>query len=141
MYQFPGRFMLFVENIEPRDCPVAFGLDTSSPNGNSYFYDFCELTWYPESAGTENSRLGDRMIRVSGFNLEAPVITIKSSGNDVILNWASTGAPYYKVYSSTNPNGPFSTFVGSTAGTSYTHVGIVTSVPNNFYIVVSSQNP
>lgn len=136
-----GPFYVVVENTEPRDCPVAFGLDTSSPNGNSYFYDFCDLAWYPESAGTENSRPGDRMIRVSGFNLEAPVITIKSSGNDIILNWASTGAPYYKVYSSTNPNGPFSTLVGSTSSTSYTHVGIVTTVPNNFYIVVSSQAP
>lgn len=136
-----GPFYVVVENVEPRDCSVAFGLDTSSPDGNSYFYDFCDLAWYPESAGTENSRLGDRMIRVSGFNLEAPLITIKSSGNDVILYWASTGAPYYKVYSSTNPNGPFNTFVGSTSGTTYTHVGVVTTVPNNFYIVVSSQTP
>ncbi|MBK6767118.1 MAG: hypothetical protein IPG71_12715 [bacterium] len=136
-----GPFYLVVENTEPRDCPVAFGLDTSSPNGNSYFYDYCDLAWYPESAVHENARPGDRMIRISGFNLEAPIITIKSSGNDVVLNWASTGAPYYKVYSSTNPNGPFSTFVGSTSSTSYTHVGIVTTVPNNFYIVVSSQIP
>lgn len=136
-----GPFYLVVENPEPRDCPVAFGLDTNSPDGNSYFYDFCDLAWYAESAVHDNARQGDRMIRVSGFNLEAPIITIKSSGNDVVLNWASTGAPYYKVYSSTNPSGPFNTFVGSTTSTSYTHVGIVNTVPNNFYIVVSSQVP
>lgn len=136
-----STFYVSVKNVEPRDCPVAFGLDSNSPSGNSYYYDACDLTWHSESSGLENARNGNRMIRVSGFNFDPPQITIQSSGNDVILRWASTGAPYYRVYSSTNPSGPFNTFVGSTAALSYTHTGIVGAQPQNFYIVVSSATP
>ncbi|MBK8130602.1 MAG: hypothetical protein IPK53_17455 [bacterium] len=136
-----GPFYVSVENVEPRDCPAAFGLDTSSPNGNSYYYDACDLAWYAESSGLPNARSGDRMIRVSGFNYQAPIITIQPSGLDVILRWASTGAPYYKVYSSTATGGPFNTFIGSTSGLSYTHTGVVGTTPQNYYIVVSSATP
>ncbi len=136
-----AAFYISVKNTEPRDCAVAFGLDTSSPNGNSYFYDACDLAWYAESSGVENARNGDRMIRMSGFNFDPPVITIAPSGNDVILRWATTGAPYYKVYSSTNPVGPYNTFVGSTSSLSFTHTGIVNTQTQNFYIVVSSATP
>lgn len=136
-----SQFYVSVKNTEPRDCAVAFGLDTSSPSGNSFYYDACDLTWHAESSGLENARNGDRMIRVSGFNFEPPQITIQSSGNDVILRWNTTGAPFYRVYSSTNSAGPFDTFVGSTAGLSYTHTGIVGTQQQNFYIVVSSATP
>ncbi len=136
-----GPFYLVLENLEPRDCPVAFALDTQAPAGNSYFYDECDESWYNESSATENARLGNRMIRVSGFNFEAPVITIQSSGSDIVLRWTSTGAPYYKIFSATNSNGPYDTFVASTSGTSYTHTGIVPTAAQNFYIVVSSSTP
>jgi len=136
-----GPFYVSIENTEPRDCPVALGLDTSAPNGNSYYYDACDAVWYAESSGETNARNGDRMIRVSGFNFQAPIITIYPSGLDVIIRWTSTGAPYYKVYSSTSTGGPYNTLVGSTSGLSFTHTGVVGTTPQNFYIVVSSATP
>ena len=136
-----GPFYVSVKNIEPRDCPVAFALDTDSPTGNSYFYDACDDTWYAESAATDNARNGNRMIRVSGFNFDAPTITIISSGSDVVLNWTSTGAPFYRIFSSTNVNGPYDTLVGSTSNTTFTHVGVANTLLQNFYIVVSSATP
>jgi hypothetical protein len=136
-----GPFYVSVKNIEPRECAVAFALDTNTPSGDSYYYDACDEVWYPESAATENARNGNRMIRVSGGSLDAPTITIISSASDVILRWATTGAPYYKIYSSTNVNGPYATLVGTTTNTTFTHVGIANSQLQNFYIVVSSATP
>lgn len=136
-----GPFYVSLKNIEPRDCAVAIGLDMNTPSGNSYFYDACDFAWYPEDAIHDNARDGNRMIRISGGTLEAPIVTIQSSGDDVILRWGSTGAPYYKVYSSTTTDGPFVTLVGTTADTTLTHTGIVPLELKNFYIVVSSATP
>ncbi|MCB9366644.1 MAG: hypothetical protein H6506_00400 [Calditrichaeota bacterium] len=136
-----GPFYVVVENLEPRDCPLAFGLDTSTPSGNSFFYDECDAAWYPETAAVENARAGNRMIRVSGFNFVAPTVTIQSSGNNVVLRWESTGAPFYRVYASASPEGPYDTFVGSTSSTSYTHTNIIATETKYFYVVVSSSTP
>lgn len=52
------------------------------------------------------------------------------------FDWASTGAPFYRVYSATTPAGPFSTFVGQTATT---NLSIVPPVgQRQFYVVVST---
>ncbi|MCC6475972.1 hypothetical protein IT157_02865 [bacterium] len=134
-------FYVSVENVEPRECPVAFGLDTGTNSGNSYYYDWCEGAWFSENHVAENSRPGNRMIRISGYSLQAPDIVVRRSGNDIRLNWSDTNAPYYKVYSATTAAGPFSTFEGSTADTFFTDTGVVPVDLQRFYEVQSSATP
>jgi hypothetical protein len=139
-----SAFYLSVMNTEPRDYPESFGTDTSSTRAHtSYFYDACDQQWYSEDAVLTNARPGNRMIRASGFSLVPPQIVIRRVGvtNDVTISWNSVGAPYYKVYRDTDPNGTFATFVGSTSGTSLTDTGTIGSNLKMFYRVVSSDSP
>ena len=114
--------------------------ESSAYSGNSFVYDPCDLLWYNENDVDESCRLGNRLIRASGFPLTAPVVVIHRVGDDIQLNWASTGAPYYQVYSSTNPAGPFSTFEGSTATNSFLDVAPLATLAK-FYIVKASTTP
>ncbi len=56
--------------------------------------------------------------------------------NQLSFNWTGSGAPEYRLYSGTSPDGPFDTLVGSTAATQ-----LVTPFPGTtklFYVVVAS---
>lgn len=121
----------------------AFGRDDNLPNaGNSYFYDGCELEWYSENDPVPNAFGGNRMIRILGSALEAPMdVVIFPDGVDIKLAWTGTGAPYYRVYSSSVSEGPFDTFVGSTADTSYTHTNVLNNFEVMFYEIRASSEP
>ncbi len=71
--------------------------------------------------------------------LTPPNVVVQRIGNDIRLNWTNTNAPAYKVYSSTNPDGPFTTLEESTADTLFVDADITELV--KFYIVVSSSTP
>ena len=114
--------------------------ESAAYSGNSFVYDPCDLLWYNENDVDESCRLGNRLIRASGFPLTAPVVVIHRVGDDIQLNWASTGAPYYQVYSSTNPSGPFSTFEGSTATNSFLDLAPLATLAK-FYVVQASTSP
>ncbi|MCB9357958.1 MAG: matrixin family metalloprotease [Calditrichaeota bacterium] len=120
----------------------AFGRDDSSPSTNSYFFDGCDLTWYSENDFVPNAQGGQRMIRILGAALPAPTeLVILPSGNDIVLFWNGSGAPYYRIYSATTTSGPFLTLEGSTATTTFTDVGAVLSNDVKFYVVVASTAP
>ena len=137
-----GAFYISVENSSPRIFPVAFAHDTNSVRcHDSYYYDECEAMWISEDAATDNARPGNRMIRANGFALMAPIIVSLRSGNDVIVRWQLTGAPYYKVYAADNPNGPFNTLIGTSSGSTFTDVNAVNLLTKRFYQVRSTDTP
>ena len=112
----------------------------STPTGHSFVYDPCDLQWFSEASPDNSSRLGNRLIRTSGFSLVPPQVVIHRSGNDIVLNWASTGAPYYKVYTAATPQGPFTTLLGTTSGTAFTDVNPLGTLVK-FYQVTASATP
>jgi hypothetical protein len=73
-------------------------------------------------------------------SLAAPVVTILPVQNNVGLYWNNTHAPFYRVYSSPNPGGPFTTLESSTTDTSFVDTTTVDEV-KKFYVVVSSTSP
>ncbi len=120
----------------------AFGRDDNTNSSNSYFYDGCDSLWYSENDLVPNAQGGQRMIRLLGASVPPPSeLVILSSGNDIVLFWASSGAPYYRVYSSTTTGGPFTTLEGSTSDTTFTDLGAVMSNDLKFYVVVASATP
>ena len=74
--------------------------------GRSYVYNSCEEIWIDETSVHESARPGNRMIRAFGFSLTPPNIVAYRNGSDLKLDWDDTGAPYYKIYSSLDPDGP-----------------------------------
>ncbi len=138
--QIAGDFYVAIGNLPGGS--EAFGIDQSSPaTGRSYFYDPCDQEWIAESALHENARDGNRMIRIHGWSNEPPTVTIQRVGNDLSLNWSSTGAPYYRVYSSGSVAGPFSNLEGSTHNSTLL-ISSVGALPAKwFYLVVSSSSP
>ena len=138
-----GAFYLSVENNSPRLFPVAFGHDTSGVRCNlSFFFDACEDLWFNENdVANPNARPGNRMIRASGFALTPPTVVVYRSGNNVNLLWDATGAPYYKVYSSNSPLGPFDTVLGTTVTNSFSDIDAVNLNLKRFYEVRSSDTP
>ncbi|MBL0060559.1 MAG: matrixin family metalloprotease [bacterium] len=120
----------------------AFGRDDNTASLNSFFYDGCDSVWYAETDLVPNAQGGQRMIRLLGASIPAPTeLVIFPSGNDVILYWASTGAPYYRIYSAITTGGPFTVLEGSTSTLSFTDIGAVTGNDIKFYVVVSSATP
>ncbi len=120
----------------------AFGRDENTASANSYFYDGCDSVWYAETDLVPNAQGGQRMIRLLGASIPAPTeLVILPNGNDVILYWAGSGAPYYRVYSATTMGGPFTVLEGSTASTSFTDIGAFSGNDIKFYVVVSSATP
>ena len=82
------------------------------------------------------------MIRALGYSLATPEqLVIYPVGNDIHLHWSDSGAPYFRIYSATTPDGPFSTLEGSTDDTSFVDVGVVPAEEIRFYHVVGSVNP
>lgn len=137
---FNGDFYVAVSN--PPGGNEAFGLDqTLVEAGRSYVYDPCDHTWLSEAAGDSNARLGNRMIRVQGWMMLPPTVVASRSGNDVRLNWNSTGSPYYRIYSALIPGGPYSTVEGATMDTVFFDLGAIGAGSSLFYQVVSSSAP
>jgi hypothetical protein len=120
----------------------AFGRDNDTNAGNSFFFDGCDLQWYSEADEAPNAQGGTRMIRPRGYLLGAPVgLVIESVGIDIVLTWADSGAPFYRVYSAAFADGPFVNFVGSTSATTLTDVNAVSIDDLRFYYVVGSVTP
>jgi hypothetical protein len=120
----------------------AFSRDTTSPSsGRSFVYDGCLLQWYNENDGCANCKPGDRMIRALGYTQGPPTIVVYRSGDDARLNWTSTGAPYYRIYSDTTPFGSYGTSEGSTSDTTFLDTGAISATTLRFYRVVSSTLP
>lgn len=120
----------------------AFGRDDNTASTNSYFFDGCDLLWYSENDVVPNAQGGQRMIRLLGTAIPAPTeLVIKSSGNDIILSWVGSGAPYYRILSAPTTGGPYLTTEGSTSGTTFTDIGAVNTDAVKFYVVVSSATP
>ncbi|MBK6767090.1 MAG: hypothetical protein IPG71_12550 [bacterium] len=121
------------------DC-TAWALDNSSPTaGHSFLWDPCEAMWLQENGAIDNTRNGNRMLRVIGWSMTPPELTIGVSGSDAVLRWSSTGAPRYTVFRATNPLGPFDVPIAEVEGTNYTDAGVLGSLPTAFYLVRSSQ--
>jgi V8-like Glu-specific endopeptidase len=119
----------------------AFLMDTAGARaGRSFVYDPCDSTWHDELSGDSSARPGNRMIRIGGFAPVPPTIVVHREGNDVRLDWSSTGAPFYRVYSATTANGPFTNFLGSTSGTYFVDVGAL-STSVKFYVVRAATTP
>ncbi len=120
----------------------AFARDTTGPNsGQSYLYDECEGRWYNENDDCDNCKVGNRLIRAVGYIQNPPEVVIIRAGDDAELHWSSTGAPYYRIYSSNNPFDTFSTLEGSSSDTTFVDTNAVLDEEKKFYRVVSSTEP
>ncbi len=135
-----GNFYVSVTNPTAGVFEAFLEDQNSTPTGHSFVYDPCDLQWFSEASADNSARLGNRMIRASGFSLIPPQVVIHRAGNDIQLDWASTGAPYYKIYTATTPAGPFITLLGTTSGTSFTDVNPLGTLVK-FYIVKASATP
>ena len=120
----------------------AFARDTTGSNsGRSYLYDECEELWYNENDACENCKVGNRLIRAVGYVQNPPEVVIVRAGDDVRLHWSSTGAPYYRIYSSNNPFDTFSTLEGFSSDTTFLDVNAIIDEDTKYYRVVSSTEP
>jgi len=136
-----GPFYVAVDN-PVLDKYEAFGRDDNTASTNSYFFDGCDSLWYSENDLVPNAQGGQRMIRLLGQAIPAPTnLVIWANGNDAVLTWTGSGAPYYKIYSSLVTEGPFATLEGSTTATTFTDVNAIPSDATKFYVVVSSATP
>jgi endonuclease/exonuclease/phosphatase family metal-dependent hydrolase len=132
-------FYVSVENKGPGE--DAFAMDTSSLNsGRSVVFDPCAGEWLQETGVDSNSRNGNRMISVRGWSAVPQGLVISASGNDVVLNWRSCGAPYYHVYEAASWGGTLQ-FLSSTTDTTYVAYGAVPAAAKKFYHVTSSSSP
>ena len=67
-----------------------------------------------------------------------PVLTVRTSGNDVILDWLSgSGVEAFHIYRASTPTGSF-TEIDSTTAQSYTDYGIISTNDRSFYQVTFS---
>ncbi|MBK6765852.1 MAG: matrixin family metalloprotease [bacterium] len=136
-----GPFFVAVDNPVGQKYE-AFGRDDQTISTNSYFYDGCDSLWYSENDAVPNAQGGQRMIRLLGAAIPAPTdLVIVPNGDDIVLYWAGSGAPYYRILSATTTGGPFTTLEGSTTGTTFTDVGASLTDALKFYVVVSSATP
>jgi hypothetical protein len=55
--------------------------------------------------------------------------------DDIVLHWASDGNPFYRIYSSLSPDGPFDTLEGSTTQQVFTVPGGI-GASTKFFVVV-----
>ncbi|MBK6911748.1 MAG: hypothetical protein IPK53_01835 [bacterium] len=96
-------------------------------------------------------RTQDNLGRWSGVAYDSllvgPLLTVISSGNDVILNWEfPDGIDEYYIQRAANTAGPFTTIDSTTART-YTDTGIITTQAQGYYTVtfrddsISVQSP
>jgi hypothetical protein len=67
-------------------------------------------------------------------------LTVHRVNSDICLRWQTVGAPYYRIYSSSAPDGSFATYEGSTSATVFLDVSAVNE-PAKFYVVRASTEP
>jgi hypothetical protein len=79
---------------------------------------------------------------VDDISVYAPVsITVPQSltayriGDNVVLRWVNDDNPFYKIYSSTTPDGPFTTLEGSTSQNVFTVPGGLSNAMKFFVVV------
>jgi len=80
------------------------------------------------------------MIRVRGWKAVPDGLVIRPVGDDILLNWHSSGAPYYHVYETATWGGT-PQFLISTSDTSFTAVGAIPAGAKKFYFVTSTSAP
>ena len=132
-------FYVAVENEGPG--AEAFAMDTSSLNvGRSVVFDPCAGEWLQETGLDTNSRDGNRMIQVRGWSGAAAGLVIRPVGDDILLHWRSSGAPYYRIYETGTWGGALQ-FLSSTTDTGYVAAGAVPAAARKFYHVVSASSP
>jgi len=132
-------FYVAVQNEGPG--AEAFAMDTSSLNvGRSVMFDPCAAEWLQETGLDSNTRDGNRMIQVRGWSGAPPGLVIRASGNDVLLNWRSSGAPYYHLYETATWGGTLQ-LLTSTTDTSFVAAGAIPAAAKKFYHVTSSPTP
>ncbi|RPH95533.1 hypothetical protein EHM69_04130 [candidate division KSB1 bacterium] len=137
--QVTGDFYVALEN--PATFAEAFAMDTSSANAaRSVMFDPCESQWFAENGVHEQSRNGNRMIRVRGWAGTPSGLTITASGNDAILRWQPNGAAYYKVFKYLNAFSPIE-YVATTSDTTYTVSGAISAQIRTYYTIVASSAP
>lgn len=132
-------FYVAVQN--ERSDVEAFAMDTSSLNvGRSVVFDPCAGEWLQETGLDTNSRNGNRMIQVRGWSGAPPGLVIRASGNDILLHWRSSGAPYYHLYETATWGGT-PELLSSTTDTSFVAAGAIPAAAKKFYHVTSSSVP
>ncbi|MBU0690728.1 carboxypeptidase regulatory-like domain-containing protein, partial [bacterium] len=92
------------------------------------------------SATDEGWYVDDVSIKSYGGSAIAPTdltIFADAVNDNLVFHWTATGAAEYQLYSSTNPDGPFNTFVGSTGTDTIT---IPYPVDDMLYYVVVASN-
>jgi endonuclease/exonuclease/phosphatase family metal-dependent hydrolase len=133
-------FYLAVQNVA--NGREAFGQDTSSSVSNrSFVWDPCDLQWHQEASSDSVLRRGNRIIHVAGWRNAATDVVIHRTGDDAVLNWASTGAPYYHILKSASGEGPFTEVIGTTSDTVYASPGAIQQDLRAFYLVISASAP
>lgn len=109
-----------------------------------------EWGWIVSGKTTTNARIivscfGNREsmgVSDEPFSIMSGPETITTIENDdIILHWRPTGAPYYRVYSSSKPTGSFSTLEVVTADTLFLDEGALQALDKKFYQVVSMAMP
>ncbi len=101
--------------------------------GNSAFYSTLQTADGGYLLGGQIN--GDVYLVRLGPELVTPQnLTVYHSGNDIVLRWADDNNPFYRIYSSTSPAGPFETLEGSTASHTLTIPGF--SDAPMFFVVV-----
>ena len=63
-------------------------------------------------------------------------LTCLRNGNNIVLRWADDSNPFYRIYSSTSPEGPFTTLEGSTTENIFTVPGGIGAEEMKFFVVV-----
>jgi hypothetical protein len=136
-----GAFYIAVSNPDSTRFE-SFLQDTTGTLANrSFVFDPCNNLWRAESANDTITRRGNRMVFVNGYGLIPPnSLVVNLSGSDMLLTWASAGAPYYRIYSSLNASGPFTTYEGLSTTTSFIDTGAAAEGPK-YYQVRSSTLP
>lgn len=135
-----GDFYISVQNAGTRN--DAFGMDTSStPANRSVLYDGCTHQWLAENGVNPNTRNGNRIIRVKGWVERPAELVIWTSGNDVHLNWSTTGAAYYKVFRAYTPDFNGAELITTTTDTTTVITGQISSQSKVFYRIESSSTP
>lgn len=120
----------------------AFALDNSSASADrSYLYEPCDEQWYLESAVHDNTRDGNRMIRILGWSGTPSEVVIAAESSDVRLSWASNGSAYYRIYSDLESDGTFAALEASVSDTTVLLPGILSSSEVKFFQVISSSGP
>ncbi|MDD5088828.1 MAG: hypothetical protein PHI18_08530, partial [bacterium] len=138
--QLTGDFYIAVANVSAS--ADAFGMDTSSPNsGRSVVFDPCEEEWFSEDGTFENSRDGNRMIRVCGWTDTPLNLVIWRDSDSLRVNWNSSGAPFYKIYKSLDATFTSPELIATLSDTTFAVSAVSAEDLYLFFRVTSSSAP